>query len=159
VGTAGLVNYFVVLPDGQRYGPADSAKLSQWVLEGRVVPDSVLQDVQSGRMMSARDVAGIQWPNASNLPPAPNVFRQTPMPTQSVSDSAYHKSLRFGAISFVTCLLCPLLSTVGSIFGVLKGIEALNQGHPKAQFAIGLNIVALILGGIGILVAASVLVQ
>jgi hypothetical protein len=130
------VNYFVVLPDGQRYGPANATKLSQWVLEGRVMPDSVLQDVQSGRMMAARDVPGIQWPNGTTVAGTPSAF-----------------------LSFLMCLLCPLVSSVGNIFGILKGIEALNQGHPKAQFAIGLNIGALILSGIAILVAATVLVQ
>jgi hypothetical protein len=153
------VNYFVVLPDGQRYGPANATKLSQWVLEGRVMPDSVLQDVQSGRMMAARDVPGIQWPNGTTVAGTPSAFRQAVMPMPSVGESAFQRSIQIGALSFLMCLLCPLVSSVGNIFGILKGIEALNQGHPKAQFAIGLNIGALILSGIAILVAATVLVQ
>lgn len=51
----------MVLPDGQRYGPATPPHLADWVMEGRVLPDTVLEDAQTGQRLYASQVHGLPF--------------------------------------------------------------------------------------------------
>ena len=53
--------YFVV--DGaNRYGPATLLVLNQWAMEGRISPTTQVQEVSTGRLLSASQVPGIALP-------------------------------------------------------------------------------------------------
>lgn len=71
------MQYFVIAPDGQKYGPADVPTLNSWITEGRLLPDTQLQDTATGAVMAAAMVPGLQFPMAPG--PAP----QAPMAPQS----------------------------------------------------------------------------
>ena len=57
----GLNRYFVVMPDGQRYGPATLPHLADWVREGRVLPDTVLEEAQTGQRLYASQISGLPF--------------------------------------------------------------------------------------------------
>ncbi|MBS1724882.1 MAG: hypothetical protein JSS66_18225 [Armatimonadetes bacterium] len=66
-----MSRYYVVLPDGQRYGPATPEHLADWVYEGRVVPDSVIEDQVTGQRMLAGQLPGLPFGQASAVLPTP----------------------------------------------------------------------------------------
>ncbi|MBS1704717.1 MAG: hypothetical protein JST40_02500 [Armatimonadetes bacterium] len=57
------MRYYVVMPDGQKYGPADVDMLTQWANEGRLTPGTTVEVDGSGQRLSAQQVPGILWPN------------------------------------------------------------------------------------------------
>jgi hypothetical protein len=42
------LGYYVIAQDGNRYGPADIPTLQQWVREGRIAPNTTLEDEVTG---------------------------------------------------------------------------------------------------------------
>ena len=53
------MRYFVIAPDGSKYGPADLATLREWVGQGRIAPDTMLEEESSRQRVPARLVAGL----------------------------------------------------------------------------------------------------
>jgi len=64
------MNYYVIFPDGQKFGPADLNVLQTWVNEGRVTPDMDVEVVEAGERMKAMVVTGLTFP-APAQPAAP----------------------------------------------------------------------------------------
>jgi len=56
------MNYYVIFPDGQKFGPADLNVLQTWVNEGRVTPDMDVEVVETGERMKAMVVTGLNFP-------------------------------------------------------------------------------------------------
>lgn len=75
------MSYYVVWPDGRRFGPADLVTLNQWASEGRISAESLIEDVVAGKTVPATMVAGLDFP----MPDAPIAARQPepPPPAQS----------------------------------------------------------------------------
>ena len=63
------LEYFVISPQGQEYGPADIAVLQQWIAESRIGPDTLLRPASGGATVAAGLVPGLFPPSASNVPP------------------------------------------------------------------------------------------
>lgn len=63
------MNYFVVDPTGQKYGPASVDVLNGWIQEDRLAPNSLLEDAATGQRMPASQVPGLQFPNAAPQTP------------------------------------------------------------------------------------------
>lgn len=57
--------YFVVLPSGEKFGPADQATLQQWIQENRLNPQTILEDSVTGVQIPASSIPGLRWPNAA----------------------------------------------------------------------------------------------
>lgn len=54
--------YFVIdAATGLKYGPADLNTLNQWILEGRVLPSTMLEDATSGAQLRADRVPGVYF--------------------------------------------------------------------------------------------------
>ena len=68
------MNYFVVWPDGQKFGPADLATLSQWAKEGRINDETVLEEAETGKTLKMSEVDGIDlaWEDPTPMPPEPS---------------------------------------------------------------------------------------
>jgi len=75
------MEYFVIGPDGQEYGPANVQALQDWARQNRILPTTILKDALSGNRVAAASVPGIfppatppqaqdwsQPPSASNFP-------------------------------------------------------------------------------------------
>jgi hypothetical protein len=115
------VHYFVLTPDGQRYGPADVQTLAVWASEGRVLPTSILENVQTLERLPANAVLGQAF--ATSAPPptygAPPSFANYPRP-------AYLDS---GSREMSTAWTCAILSIFGCMCyaGILLGPIAIWQ--------------------------------
>lgn len=78
-----MSQYYVVdVTSGQKYGPADVATLNQWIQEGRLAPDSMLEDAVTGSQGRAGDLPALLFPNRdvpSSIPnPSPGPSAPTP---------------------------------------------------------------------------------
>ena len=71
------MEYYVIWSDGQKFGPADETTLRQWAFERRIAPETILEDVITGRRVPASEVI--------HDFPAPNVPQSAG--TQSVQES------------------------------------------------------------------------
>jgi hypothetical protein len=56
------LRYFVIAADGSRYGPADLNMLRAWVAQGRITPETLLEEESSRQRVPARMVAGLFAP-------------------------------------------------------------------------------------------------
>ncbi len=74
------MQYMVIWPDGQKFGPADLNQLNQWAAEGRIKPETELESVVDGARLSAASLPGIVFPGAAAA--------QTPTPTQPADEGS-----------------------------------------------------------------------
>jgi hypothetical protein len=142
------MQYYVIGDDGQKYGPADVATLSSWATQNRVTAATQLEEVGTGRVVSASQVPGLTLgptpvsnPSYTN-PPAGGVYQQ-PMYAQPAPNSS---SLTVSYVLAVLGLCCCFLFPIGGIFMANK---AKQEGNPGAQTAMIVNVVCLVLGIIG----------
>ena len=55
------MKFYVVMSDGRKFGPADIATLNQWIVEGRVNRDTMLENADNEQQARARDVMGLKF--------------------------------------------------------------------------------------------------
>ncbi len=167
-------SYFVIGPTGDKYGPATVDVLTQWASEGRLSPDSWVEDAFSGRRLLARDVPGIillsaQPPTSptygGGVNPGPHggpQFGGNPNYTgnsyQNAPSSPYARPMQYGSqpyspeidkyvtISWV-CFGLSLVCCgfIASIVGIVYANKALEVGHPMANAPRIANIIILVL--------------
>jgi hypothetical protein len=140
------MTYYVVAPDGQKYGPGDIVTLNQWAQQGRVLPTTLLEDATTGVRLPANQVQGMifgldQQMGGYSAPPIG--YQQYPRTGYGVADNGdgdYQKALIFGIIGL---LCCPIVfSSIGIYFGSL----AQRKGHPKGQSIMTFCIISLVVG-------------
>ncbi len=87
------MKYYVVWPDGQRFGPADVDTLTQWAAEGRLQETTELEDAATGARLSAASVPGLIFTSpAPAQPAAPSSPYETPVaanPYQETPSNPY----------------------------------------------------------------------
>lgn len=89
------MKYFVVWPDGRKFGPADIATLSQWKHEGRINDDSDLEEEGTGRVVKLSEVDGLdmRWEEPTPMPPeltpADHEVMQAVVSDQPVGDTNF----------------------------------------------------------------------
>lgn len=66
------MQYYVIGPDGNKYGPADVPTLKQWVAENRLNQGSMLEDFNTGQRVTAGQVPGL-FDVATAAAPGPNM--------------------------------------------------------------------------------------
>jgi hypothetical protein len=137
------VRYFVIGQDGNKYGPADMATLQAWSSQGRVHPDSWLEEESTGRRLLAREVLGAAQPT-----PPPSGFTQppsaSPYPRPSTgSDSAQTMFIVGWICAVVSICFCPIGFGAAAI---ILGVLAKQKGHPNAMALIVCAIVFMIVG-------------
>jgi hypothetical protein len=165
ISLGGIMRYFVIGPDGSKYGPADLASLNAWAAESRVLPSTMLEEEGTGRQIAARDVIGMVFPMAppstpSQSPTPPDYGQPTysqpqqPIYGSSQPQSPYNRPVQqgsdgssevtwawvLGAIGF---LCCPI---VFSTIGIVLAVNAKNKGHPSGNAAMIFCIVSLVVG-------------
>ena len=148
------MQYFVISPTGQKYGPADVQTLNTWAQEGRIASTSMFEDAASGQIIPADQVPGLLIVPAT--PNYQNPHAQYPRgPLVSGFDNG-ENDLRtawtlaiFGIISsFVMGLCCSFFSilNVFSILGIVYSSNAKKKGNPNTQNALICSIVGLVIG-------------
>jgi hypothetical protein len=141
------MNYYVVAPDGQKYGPGDVVMLNQWAQQGRVLPTTVVEDSSTGARFAASQVPGIMFApvsvgqdSYSAQPPGYQQYPRTGYGVMDNGDGDYQKALIFGILGL---LCCPLIfSSIGIYFASL----AQRKGHPKGQSIMTFCIASLVIG-------------
>ena len=147
--------YYVLGEQGQKYGPADVATLNLWIGEGRVVPQTMLEDEVSGGQIVATAVAGLKFPLAPPTSATSNYPRYAQAPGQQPyipqMQTARPASADFG-LALAMGLVSPILSftiSVGGIttalIGMRAAVKARQAGHPMGLLVIILNGIALAL--------------
>jgi hypothetical protein len=149
------MTYYVVAPDGQKYGPGDVMTLNEWARLGRIVPTTIIEDAATGGRMAAAQVPGIlfqQNPQSSNSAFQPNI-QQYPR-TGFVSDTGrgdYQLAMVFGVLAIVVSppMICCTPLIVGPVLfsslGIYFASLAQRKGFPNHRTAMTLNIVALVI--------------
>ena len=147
------MRYFVVWPDGQRFGPAEVDRLNQWVAEGRVGPATTFEEESTGRVLHAAQVPGLSLhPQAPVQTPMHSGYPQQPMQQsylQPGQQQMYMPGMDYGArdirTAHVLLILTPILGfcmlscfplTFGLILlpviAMVYAARAGEKGHPQA---------------------------
>ena len=152
--------YFVIGPDGSKFGPADILTLKEWVAENRVGPQTVLEDSDTSQRYGAFQIPGLfevpatqpyaATPGPQNYPPPGSMYANPPSPAQyprmapgspdSNNDLVWSFVL-FG-IGATMCFLSPILCA----FGIVQANKAIAKGNPTGSVARILNLILLIIG-------------
>ncbi|HXH60034.1 MAG TPA: hypothetical protein VNI20_01605 [Fimbriimonadaceae bacterium] len=158
------MKYYVVWPDGRKFGPADVLTLNQWIAEGRVHNDMTLEDASTGQRVLARDVPGLVFTNAAPQQPQPGTpytHQQQPNPYQPTTGDFRHPPQpsgtpypRGGAGGYVnpeagkTEFIWSLVCSIGGVImlccipipipvvGLVLGYRARSMGHPSGNVAV-----------------------
>jgi hypothetical protein len=131
------LRYFVIAPDGSKFGPADPLTLRQWMAEGRVAPDTWLEEEGTGRRVQARNVLGFEAP--AQLPPSGHHQPRAEFASRADSGSA---DFWLSIVCSVLGILCCGLFIIG---GFTYARRAMAKGNPGGKFAIGWAIFFLLL--------------
>lgn len=85
------MNFYVIGPDGTKYGPADLATLNSWISQNRLLPDSVLENAADGTQSPASQVPGLNFgrPVTPSEPSAPQSQPQSPYSQPGPSSNPY----------------------------------------------------------------------
>lgn len=168
------LRYYVVFPNGQRYGPADVRTLQLWVAENRVGPATVLEEEGSGRSMLAHMMPelGFGAPQAGPSPssgqyghasqttysqPYQGGYSQPQMNPYGQANSpytGYHRSNPYArpassgntetVWAFVLGALGLVCCQVFSIGGIILGAIGMSKGQKSAGLALGFSIITFL---------------
>ena len=141
------MQYFVVGPDGSKYGPADLQLLRQWVTEGRIIANTLLEDLSTGQKVQAHAVPGlldnaqtVQMPggyqnpgfNQPYQPYQPQPYQQgyTPYPRyaayQNPGSTWIILSWVFSSLGIICCS-----AFLFSVLGIVFAFVARSQGSKQ----------------------------
>jgi hypothetical protein len=155
------MEYFVISPDGQKYGPASVTTLNQWIQEGRLAPQTLLQDATTGAQIVARALPALSFiPQPPLAPPDANPYS---MPSPAHNPNFYPRSTptwspQFGVSpgQITSAWVCTVLSPVciavcyiglaAALFGLITGGQLVKGRNKAAGWTmISFNILWLLL--------------
>lgn len=163
------VSYFVLGPDGSKYGPSGINTLNLWASEGRITAETYLEDANTGQQLLATSLPGLLIPgfnSGATIQPRP-FQKEERQPWRKTMDSptlrpdgrgismegqgAYNTSLALGIIGiilgFASC--CSVVGLILGIIGLSKAGEAERLGY-DAKVAVIINWIAIVIGGLAI---------
>jgi hypothetical protein len=137
-----MAEYYVISPTGEKYGPASVDLLNQWAAQSRVLPNTVLEEAETGQRYAASQIIEI------SVPP--------PMPASYPRGEPYQKieSHMVKAI-IATVLCCVPLGIAGIVYAsqvdghlrrgdMAAARNAANKASMWANWSIGLGIVSIL---------------
>ena len=132
------MRYFIHAVDGQVYGPVDIDGINQWILEGRVVPTTLLQPEDSQMRVAAATIVGLTWKDDQTFQ------AYTP---QILSTARYELSGSWAcfAVSLVLCCLPSFGAhiTLG-VGGLILATMAFRKGRVWALAPLILNLFLIV---------------
>ncbi len=148
------MRYFVVWPDGQRFGPADLPLLQQWASENRIGPATVLIEESTNRQVQAAQLGMLTFlPQSGSATPAPML--DAPMPTSPYGghyprpmDPASRGSSTEVILAWVFGGLGLFCCTLFALAGVVMAVLGMNKKQPGAKAALVFCIVMLVLSAV-----------
>ena len=174
------MEYFVIGPDGQQYGPATIETLRKWVSEGRLMPTSTLKNFSTGQTLRASDLPEL-FPPAEPAPSAPpqqmapptqnsaqwtappaaspyarhgyNSYQPAPNVRGSSSDLASTIfSCALGLVLFFFLRGIGLICTGAAIF---RSVQYMSIGTRNAKACLAISIASFAIIGVGWLLRAN----
>ena len=140
------MQYFVHTPTGQKFGPADLFTLTAWVKEGRIMPNTKLEEANTGRQMMANQVAGLGFPPPGDyyqgVQPSPADY---PRIVDSRGDKLANTAIALGISGFFICFLL-------AIGGMVVAAMAMKQQSPRGRTAMAVCVGSLLLQGLLVVV-------
>jgi hypothetical protein len=149
------MGYYVIAHDGNRYGPADISTLQQWVREGRIAPNTTLEDEFTGTQIRASLLPELSYLFPNQPPPPTGEQSATPMTGGTASSQAVTALV----LAILGLICCPVLSIPAIILGkqemdrVSQGLAPV-EGKGLAQAGYILGIVTLVLYAVLVVVYA-----
>ncbi|MCB0825619.1 MAG: hypothetical protein KDC26_05480 [Armatimonadetes bacterium] len=157
------MKYFVVMPDGQEFGPADMDTLTTWKNEGRINPTTTLKSVDNGAILPASQLTQL-FP--ASVAPAAAAPMQTPSHSMHTPPMTTHNAnpgknltedspmVLLGVLwrPIAAVVLFFVLHGVGIAFagyGMYYAIQLKQSGSKYGTFAIIFAAVALVAVGVG----------
>ncbi len=141
------MRFFFVASDGKKYGPADIVTLKQWVAEGRLNGQSLLEEEGTGRQLFAQGLPELGFVQSAQYaaPPPQTPYPRQPMPSQPyapIDNGQTDVTVAWicGGIGFIFCPI--VLSTIAIIFAA----KAKGKGHPSGNAAFIFSICSLVVG-------------
>ena len=141
------MQYYVIGPDGNRYGPGDEPTLKQWVMENRITANTMLEQFETGQRLPASSIPGL-FPTTQEMPMG---YQQAPMhyPRYSAVDNGSNDltwSFIWTAAGYLCCpIICPAI-------GLTYANKAMAKGNPSALGARIFAIVTLAIEGVVVLI-------
>jgi hypothetical protein len=130
------MQYYVVSPDGSKYGPATVATLNEWAAQNRLQHTSIVEQAGTGQRMSAAQIPGINFATAPPTeqqgyasPPTMANYPRGYMPTAAVPGT---QNMTNAWICFGLSFACCGLINIGTIIFANRAME---EGHPTANTA------------------------
>lgn len=136
--------YFVIWPDGQKFGPADVATLQRWAVENRIGPATLLESAINGHHVRAADIPDLRSVLPVNMPgpggqthyPPPDAF----IPSNPSSGTAeVTVAWILGGLGLLCCGVYP------AVGGLICAIFAHNKNQPNAVAAMIFNVVVIVM--------------
>ena len=142
------MQYYVIGPDGNRYGPGDVPTLRQWVLENRLTPHTMLEHFETGQRIPAASLPEL-FPANPQSPGYEQAMAPAQYPRFAPNYDNGSKELTWSFIwtglGYLCCpIICPAL-------GYYYANLALAKGNPSAQGARIFAIVTMVLEGVFVL--------
>ena len=150
------MKYFVLAPDGQKYGPADQDDLQAWITEGRIGPDTLLERESDGVKGAARFIPGLTFAAAAPPPvaapapvsatsPYPREWNQAPAGPISDPDA---RATAIKAIAWgVGAIGLGFVIAIGALFcgitAIQQGASANSKGDKLGWAGIALGVIAI----------------
>ncbi len=136
--------YFVIGPDGSKYGPADIPTLQSWVAQGRITPDTILEEQASRQRVAARLVAGLSF---GEIPAG-----LAPVKALRSPKTEYTKGFDDGSQDVIWSYICSALSIICCGLFVIGGFvyasRAISKGNERGRgarvFAIIMTIIWIV---------------
>ncbi|MBL8059680.1 MAG: hypothetical protein JNK63_03065 [Chthonomonas sp.] len=155
------MSYFVIDPtSGQKYGPADTDTLNVWIREGRVTPETQLEDAISGSTIGARAVAGLTFDSVVAESPSHPQFKEPPKPsrpseirtpTQVPGQQDATNAWIYFALGFAVC------SVIFLPMSIIAANKAAMVGNNTAYWAKVLSVVLIVLNVLALVVLVMIL--
>lgn len=153
------MQYYLVDPSGQRYGPADLATLNQWAQTNRLLPTSILIHAATGQQVAASQVPGLYFPMQGGNPGPHQPYQTYPRAdVASAGQGELTAAWVLGGIglpiSLFFGLCCPIISALNvfSILGIILAHRSKQLGNLRTSGAMWLSIVGVAIGPIATVV-------
>lgn len=148
------MEYYVIGPDGAKYGPASIDVLNTWIDEGRLIPMTRVE-TEDGLSLLAADVDGLLFPDVPQYygqGPAPSYsFPSQVQPTTDAKGDGSNVAIAcvLGSIALIIGWVCCPIGIACGIGGIVLSTRAMNSRSSGALAALIFNIVALLLSVFG----------
>jgi len=128
--------YYVVGPDGQKYGPAEPQQLQAWVMEGRITPQTFIEDATSGDRVPAAALPFLTQPGPAAInypPPAAPAFPPPVAATSALPAANLQNAIAANTLPTRVRRRNPVRAVLrvgAAIFMVNVFIRRMAAGHP-----------------------------